>query len=220
MPAPLPPLTVADLQKEARAFAIAESAHAEPSLFGVTDGKAVGTYLEHKFQTDLLDRYAYPRGSSAKGIDFPGLDVDIKVTSVRQPQSSCPFKSARQKIYGLGYSLLIFVYEKTDDAKAQAARLNMLHTIFIEKERTADFQTTSGLLRLLENQANRDDVLAFFAERMLPLDEIAAGILADEVLRTPPQLGYLTISNALQWRLQYSRAIEQAGAIQGLLRLK
>ena len=55
---------------------------------------------------------------------------------------------------------------------------------------------------------------------MLPLDEIAAGILADEVLRTPPQLGYLTISNALQWRLQYSRAIEQAGAVQGLLRLK
>ena len=220
MPAPLPPLTVADLQKEAKAFAIAESVHAEPSLFGVTDGKAVGTYLEHKFQTDLLNRYAYPRGSSAKGIDFPGLDVDIKVTSIRQPQSSCPFKSARQKIFGLGYSLLVFVYEKSDDAATQAARLNILHTIFIEKERTADFQTTSGLIRLLENQANRDDVLAFFAERMLPLDDIAAGILADEVLRIPPQLGYLTISNALQWRLQYSRAIEQAGAVQGLLRLK
>jgi hypothetical protein len=28
---------------------------------------------------------------------------------------------------------------------------------------------------------------------------------------TPPELGYLTISNALQWRLQYSRVIEQAG---------
>ena len=27
-----------------------------------------------------------------------------------------------------------------------------------------------------------------------------------------PRLGYLTISNALQWRLQYSRVIEQAGA--------
>ena len=220
VPVQLPPLTVSDLQKGAQAFAIAESQHAEPSLFGVTDGKAVGTYLEHKFQTDLLNRYAYPRGSSAKGIDFPGLDVDIKVTSIRQPQSSCPFKSARQKIYGLGYSLLVFVYEKSDDAAAQAARLNILHTIFIEKERTADFQTTSGLLRLLENQANRDDVLAFFAERMLPLDDIAAGILADEVLLAPPQLGYLTISNALQWRLQYSRAIEQAGTIQGLLRLK
>ena len=66
----LSPLTVEKLKKEARVFAIAESAHAEPSLFGVTDGKAVGTYLEHKFQTELLNRYAYPRGSSAKGIDF------------------------------------------------------------------------------------------------------------------------------------------------------
>jgi hypothetical protein len=146
--------------------------------------------------------------------------VDIKVTSIKQPQSSCPFKSARQKIYGLGYSLLVFVYEKTDDPAARAARLNILHTIFIEKERTADFQTTSGLLRILENHANRDDVLAFFAERTLPLDEIAAVILADEVLTTRPQLGYLTISNALQWRLQYSRAIEQAGAVGGLIRLK
>ena len=153
MPAALPPLTVMLLQKEAAAFAIAESQHAEPSLFGVTDGKAVGTYLEHKFQTELLNRYAYPKGSSAKGIDFPGLDVDIKVTSIRQPQSSCPFKSARQKIYGLGYSLLVFVYDKQDDETARTARLKILHTIFIEKERTADFQTTSGLLRLLGKQS-------------------------------------------------------------------
>lgn len=75
-------------------------------------------------------------------------------------------------------------------------------------------------MNLLKNKANRDDILAFFAERMLPLDEISAGILADEVLRTPPQVGYLTISNALQWRLQYARAIEQAGSVNGLIRLK
>ena len=49
------------------------------------------------------------------GIDAPELDVDIKVTSIKQPQSSCPFKSARPKRYGLGYNLLVFVYEKSDD---------------------------------------------------------------------------------------------------------
>ena len=37
------PLTVELLQKEATGFAKAESKHPEPSLFGVTDGKAVGT---------------------------------------------------------------------------------------------------------------------------------------------------------------------------------
>lgn len=105
-------LTVPRLKTEATAFAAQESTHAEPSLFGVTDGKAVGTYLEQKFQANLHEKYDYVEGSSAKGIDFPELNVDIKVTSIKQPQSSCPFKSARQKIYGLGYNLLVFVYEK------------------------------------------------------------------------------------------------------------
>ncbi len=213
------PLTIQLLQKEASSFARAQSKHAEPSLFGVTDGKAIGTYLEHKFQAVLQARYHYTRGSSAKGIDFPELDVDIKVTSIRQPQSSCPFKSARQKIYGLSYSLLVFVYDKSDDEKKRTGRLNILHTIFVQKERTADFQTTSGLLTLIENKANREDILAFFQERMLPVDEIEAETLADEVLGSPPELGYLTVSNALQWRLQYSRVIEQAGKVGGILRL-
>jgi hypothetical protein len=68
-------------------------------------------------------------------------------------------------------------------------------------------------------KGNRDDILAFFHERLLPVDEIEGISRADEVLRAPPQLGYLTISNALQWRLQYSRVIEQAGAVGGILRL-
>ena len=115
---------------------------------------------------------------------------------------------------------MVFVYDKQDDEVARTGRLDIQHTIFVEKERTADFQTTSGLLRLIEDKANRDDILAFFQERLLPVDEIEAGNLADEVLRAPPQLGYLTISNALQWRLQYSRVIEQAGSIGGILRLR
>jgi hypothetical protein len=209
-------LTITLLKTEAAAFALRESRHVEPTLFGVTDGKAVGTYLEHKFQACLDKKYQYARGSSAKGIDFPELAVDIKVTSIQQPQSSCPFKSARQKIYGLGYNLLVFVYQKTGDETTRTGRLNILHTIFVEASRTADFQTTSGLTKILENDANRDDVLAFFAERALPIDDIQAEALADEVLVNPPKLGYLTISNALQWRLQYSRVIQKAGEIQGI----
>lgn len=43
------PLTVPTLQQEATRFAKRQSNHDESSLFGVTDGKAVGTYLEHRF---------------------------------------------------------------------------------------------------------------------------------------------------------------------------
>lgn len=212
-------LTVELLQQEAVKFAKTESKWPEPSLFGVTDGKAVGTYLEHKFQAYLQSRYDYARGSSAKGIDFPELGVDIKVTSVRQPQSSCPFKSARQKIYGLGYSLLVFVYDKKDDPQTQTGLLEIQHTLFVQKERTADYQMTVALRRMIENQANRDDILAYFEDRALFLDEEEAIKLADEVLSNPPEVGYLTISNALQWRLQYLRVIAQAGKVDGVLRL-
>ncbi|RMH40461.1 MAG: restriction endonuclease [Gammaproteobacteria bacterium] len=215
-----PNLTLEVLKAEAREFAQIESQHHEPTLYGITDGKAVGTYFEHKFRLYLRERYEFMEGSSARGIDFPELGVDMKVTSIRQPQSSCPFRSARQKIYGLGYSLLVFVYEKTDDPEKSTGNLRILHTIFIDKEGTADFQTTVGLRHILENQGNKDDILAFFEERRLPVEEIGASALADEILVSPPKIGYLTISNALQWRLQYRRVIEKAGLVPGIERLQ
>jgi hypothetical protein len=210
-------LTV-DLLK-AEVFAEKESRHKEEPLYGVTDGKAVGTYLEHKFQEVLQRKYEYTRGSSAKGIDFPKLGIDLKVTSMRQPQSSCHFKSARQKIYGLAYSLLVFVYDKKDDRNTRTATLNIKHVIYIESSQTGDFQTTTGILKILDNKGNVDDPVAFMTERFLPVDDIQAQKLAEEILRTRPQVGYLTISNALQWRLQYSRVIAEAGKVNGVERI-
>lgn len=212
-------LTVEHLRREAEIFAKQESIYDEPQLFGVTDGKAVGTHLEHKFQSGLQNKYIYDRGNSAKGIDFPGLEVDIKVTSIRQPQSSCPYKSAKQKIFGLGYALLVFVYAKTDDPQKKVGRLNILHTLFIEKHRTADYQTTTGLQQILQNQGNADDLVAFMKDRFLPMDDIEAYKVAEELLKRAPETGYLTISNALQWRLQYSRVIEKAGKVDGLIKI-
>ena len=120
-----PKLTIDKLKEAAKASCMNESKYKNKDLFGVTDGKAVGTYIEHKFQKYLDEHYIYEKGSSAKGIDLPGKDIytDIKVTSIKQPQSSCPFKDAKQKIFGLGYNLLIFVYDKTDDNKRKEAIL-------------------------------------------------------------------------------------------------
>lgn len=167
-------LTIRLLQEEAKIFSKIESRHDEPSLFGVTDGKAVGTYLEHKFQSYLRAKYDDEEGSSAKGTDFPELKVDMKVTSIKQPQSSCPFKSAKQKNFGLGYSLIVFVYEKTDDNHKRTGRLDIQHTIYIEKHRTGNFQTASGIRKILENKGNIDDIFAYFEERMIPVEEIQA----------------------------------------------
>ncbi len=212
-------LDIQNLQKEAKIFSEIESEHDEPSIFGSTDGKAVGTYLEHKFKNFLAEKYAFENGNSASGIDLPSLEVDIKTTSIIQPQSSCPFKSARQKIYGLGYNLLVFVYKKEDNQETKTSRLYILHTIFVEKNRTADFQLTTSINKILDNGANEDYIIALFQDKNLPVDEMTAATLSKEILSNRPRIGYLTISNALQWRLQYSRIIEEAGKIGGINRL-
>lgn len=181
-------------------------------LFGVTDGKAVGTFVEAGFHKYLFERFSYRVGNAASGIDFPDLGVDLKVTSLRQPQSSSPFQSASQKVYGLGYNLLVCVYEKTDDHALRAARLRFVHAIYVGQEVTGDYQTTRGISEILRRDGNRDDIIAYLEERNLPLDDIGREALADRITSDPPAQGYLTISNALQWRLQYGRAISYGAA--------
>lgn len=203
-------LTLSSLKTAARDFCIAFSETPIFNLYGVTDGKAVGTYVELAFNQYLSTKYEYTLGSAALGIDFPGLEVDLKVTSIRQPQSSCPFRNASQKVYGLGYHLLIFVYDKTDDHSSRSANLKFQNVVFVAREQTGDYQTTYGLRGILSRNGNKDDVTAFLEERNFPLDEIGREALAERILQQPPEIGYLTISNALQWRLQYSRIIQVA----------
>ena len=72
----------------------------------------------------------------------------------------------------------------------------------------------------MENEGNKDDLMAFMFEKNLPVEEIEAESIADEILKNPPEQGFLTISNALQWRLQYRRIIETAGNEEGIIRIR
>lgn len=209
-------LTVTDIKLEAGIFLSSLSQRGIASLFGVTDGKAVGTYVERGFHAHLERDYEYVIGSSAGGIDFPELAIDLKVTSARRPQSSCPYRSAEQKLYGLGYNLMVFVYDKRDDAESELAYLSFVNAVFVEDKRTADYQTTRGIINILNNGANVDDIDAFLEERNLPLDDIGRRMLAEKIVADPPKQGYVTISNALQWRLQYARTISVAGQLDGV----
>lgn len=178
-----------------------------PSLFGVTDGKAVGTFIEHEFNSFIAKTYLHTPGNSAKGIDFPELNVDLKVTSVKQPQSSSPFRDASQKIYGLGYHLLIMVYDKLDDHQNKTSKLQFLNVIFIDLKNTSDYQITRGLKHIISDQGTVEEIDGYLEDKNLPLDPSSRLALAARILSDPPGLGGLTISNALQWRLQYGRAI-------------
>ena len=211
-------LTIEKLIEEAQVFCVAESTYKYSELYGVTDGKAVGTLIEQKFQKHLNDKYEVTVGSSASGIDLPSDDIqtDIKVTSIKQPQSSCPFKDAKQKIFGLGYNLLVFVYDKTDDPATQTAILNFISCSFVHKERTADYTTTFRLREMVNDGANEADIVAYLQDKNIPADEMTLSKIAEQVLETLPEQGYLTISNALQWRLQYQRIVALNDDIPGI----
>lgn len=214
-------LTLKDLIKEAQEFCAAQSKFKHKELFGVTDGKAVGTLIEAKFQQHLNEKFEVVIGNAATGIDLPSEDIltDIKVTSIKQPQSSCPFKDAKQKVFGLGYNLLVFVYDKTDDPKTKTAILNFVSCSFISKERTADYTTTFRLREMVKDKANSEDIIAYLNDKNIPADEITLGQLAEQILKTPPEQGYLTISNALQWRLQYQRIVTLKEDVSGITKI-
>ena len=211
-----PILTIDHLIKEAKNFCILMSQENHPKLIGVTDGKAVGTYVEHRFQNYLSEHYLVTVGSSARGIDLPGKNIqtDIKVTSITQPQSSCPFENARQKVYGLGYNLLVLVYDKHDSN--DHCSLHFTHCTFIDKKRTGDFTITKRLREMVKDGACKEDIIGFLEDRNVPGDDIIYNDLADEILAHPPKQGYLTISNALQWRLQYTRVISLDNRVSGV----
>jgi hypothetical protein len=108
------------------------------------------------------------------------------------------------------------VYDKTDDMTTETSNLDISHSVFIRKERTADYQTTTSINRILKNNGNKDDILGLLEDRQIPGDEIQHNQIAEEILEDAPKVGYVTISNALQWRLQYNRAIDKANEVDGI----
>ena len=70
---------------------------------------------------------------------------------------------------------------------------------------------------MVDDGDNKDDIVGFLVDKNVPGDAIVYSDLADEILRNKPKQGYLTISNALQWRLQYTRVISLENTVNGVL---
>ena len=207
------------LIESAKEFCLLQSQVYRAELYGVTDGKAVGTFVERLFKEFLMSRYDLTIGNAANGLDLPSVNADIKVTSVKQPQSSCPYKDSKQKIYGLGYNLIVFVYRKEDDNSQKKGKLDFVSSVYIEAKRTADYQTTVGLRNIINNSGNVDDIFAFLSDHRIPADEVTLYGMAQDILKNPPEIGYLTISNALQWRLQYGRIVSLQEEVEGITQI-
>ena len=72
------------------------------------------------------------------------------------------------------------------------------------------------LINMKNAGANKEDIVSYLNDRRIPGDEIEHNMIAEEILKKPFEQGYLTVSNALQWRLQYKRVIELNNQIEGV----
>ena len=70
---------------------------------------------------------------------------------------------------------------------------------------------------MVDDGANKDDIVGFLVDKNVPGDAIVYSDLADEILRNKPKQGYLTISNDLQWRLKYTKVISLENTVNGVL---
>ncbi len=124
-----------------------------------------------------------------------------------------------KKIYGLGYNLLVFVYEKQDNQEDETAILDFKSCSFISKNRTADYTTTFRLNEMVKDGANEEDIIAYLNDKNIPADDITLSQIAKQILKNTPKIGYLTISNALQWRLQYGRVVALNKKVKGITKI-
>ena len=69
---------------------------------------------------------------------------------------------------------------------------------------------------MIKDKANEEDIVAYLTDRNIPADEITLQNMAKMILKNPPKQGYLTISNALQWRLQYQRIVSLEKSVSGI----
>ena len=216
----MPKLNRKSLRRKAADFARHISGQKFPELYGVTDGKKIATWFEDKFLGWLeAEGYTFSRNGATLGIDLPELKVDIKLTKADKPQSSLPFKSPMQKIFGLGYALLIFYYRKDDDRRSRTGSLNIADTWFVDNRRTADHTTTTHLKELVAAGGTKGDIVRFLREQKIPATAAELQKMAGRILASPPAVGHIGVSNALQWRAHYGRLSSTGVGESGVWRL-
>ena len=111
----------------------------EAGELDISDGKSIGTFIE-KLLTVLLSikKKCVFSGSAARGVDLPELNLGIKATSDRQPQSSEPFKNAYERIFGIENALLVFIYNGTAYTAEAEANLRCIQHYLLSETNVAD----------------------------------------------------------------------------------
>lgn len=124
-----------------------------------------------------------------------------------------------ENIWPWRYNLFVFVYDKTDDPKTRTANPNFFICSFAAKERTEDYAKNFRLREIVKDKANEVDIIAYIQDKNFTADETTLSELVKQILSNPQEQGYLTISNTLQWRLQYQRIVDLSENANGITKV-
>lgn len=123
--------------------------------------KTRSTLIEQKFKDFLSENLDFEiEGNSAFGIDLPIFNTDIKCTSISQPQSSSPYRSINEKLFGVDYNILLFIYSIDNNI------FTIENCVYIPKHMTG-CKNATRLLRKLTHEYNNNNITKNTAIKIL-----------------------------------------------------
>lgn len=127
-------------------------AHGKPDR---DNSKSWGTYIEKLLKAEMARTLAIRiTGSAAKGVDIPELQIGLKATSDKNPQSSEPLLSAYQRILGSTHDILVVIYNGTEFNGGDAKHLCVVETAWFTATQLAD-KTLCETARHLQKAAQK-----------------------------------------------------------------
>ncbi len=209
-PTALPPLTLEAIQEALPDIREGLRAAWQREGPARADVKSVAVFAEETLHQWCAARFAYTRGSTASGLDFPAVPMDFKVTDAAHPQSSIPALGRHEMLWGLGYHVLIATYRKVETAGA--IRLALEDCWLVEARQTADRRTTEEVARLLRHGVTDAQLAAYLQDRLPFCSPEEAQRQVVRIRQQPPRLGVLTLRPAMQYRATY-RSSQRAALV-------
>lgn len=172
--------------------------------------KQIGTYFEKELRDWFENKHGLvSEGSVAEDIDLPAFNLDVKTTSNRQPQSSSTFDDPGERIVGVDYNILLFVYDK--QSVDGGNKFEIKTCAYIPKERASDYRKSDDAVKLVADY--REGKLSESELREQLEDLTGVGAISDkkfeEIKNDPPEKGAITITPALQWRFNYNKMVKE-----------
>lgn len=172
--------------------------------------KQIGTYFEKKLRDWFENIHGLvSEGSVAEDIDLPAFNLDVKTTSNRQPQSSSTFDDPGERIVGVDYNILLFIYHK--QSVDGGNKFQIKTCAYIPKERASDYRKSDDAVKLVADY--REGKLSESELREQLENLTGVGAISDEkfeeIKENPPEKGAITITPALQWRFNYNKMVKE-----------